>query len=252
MNWLPRLFLGAFAALKFGKVFLSLGSMLLAVGIYAWLFGWPYALGLVGLLLAMSLGSFIAGRQRGIPMGLPTFIPFVGTWSGRGAAMPDAETQANVGLAAPVAGAIASFACWFVARSYGLDWLLALSYSGFLITLMNCIPIVPFNGGHVMAALSPRLWLLGVPALVWLFLETHSPLMLVFAVLAAPYAWMALRWKTPVDPQARAYFDVPTRTRWLYGAYYLVLVLFLGFMTTSTHQEIQQRLADRPAASGSV
>jgi len=249
MNWLSRILLGAFAALKFGKVFLSAGSMLLAIGVYGLMFGWRYAIGVVLLMFVHEMGHFIAGRQRGLEMGLPTFIPFVGAWTGIGSRIPDAETQAYMGMGGPVLGTIGTLVCWYVAENYQIDWLLALSYTGFFLNLINLAPILPFDGGHVMAALSPRLWLLGVPVLVWLFFRSHSPVMLIVAILAVPYVLAALRWKSD-SPEAKSYYAVPLRTRWAYGAYYLLLVVFLAMMVTKTDEALKERVGDRPSTHG--
>jgi Zn-dependent protease len=43
-------------------------------------FGWRYAVGFVALLFAHEMGHYVAARQRGLLVGAPTFIPFVGAW----------------------------------------------------------------------------------------------------------------------------------------------------------------------------
>lgn len=82
-------------------------------------------------------------------MGLPTFIPFVGAWVELKDMPHDAETEAYVGLAGPLAGTVAALVCYFVARDRQLDWLLAVAYSGFFLNLFNLIPLLPFDGGRV-------------------------------------------------------------------------------------------------------
>ena len=60
-------------ALKLTK-FASLGSMLLSVGTYSMFFGFPYAVGMVGLLLTHETGHALAMRHYGIPFS-PMVIP---------------------------------------------------------------------------------------------------------------------------------------------------------------------------------
>jgi Zn-dependent protease len=36
--------------------------------------------GIYALLFAHEMGHFIAARQRGLDVGAPTFIPFLGAW----------------------------------------------------------------------------------------------------------------------------------------------------------------------------
>jgi fatty acid desaturase len=68
------------AGLKFGKLFGTVGTMLIAVGVYAIVFGWRYAVGIVAMLFVHEMGHYLAARQRGMNVGMPTFIPFVGAW----------------------------------------------------------------------------------------------------------------------------------------------------------------------------
>jgi Zn-dependent protease len=113
--------------------------------------------------------------------------------------------------------------------------LLALSYSGFFINLINLIPILPFDGGRVTAVLSPRIWLLGVPCLVALFLYRPSPMLILFALLAAPQVLRAWRYRSD-SPEAQSYYAVPAAVKWEYGTYYLALAGFLAVMTHDVHE----------------
>ena len=64
------------AALKFTKL-ASLGSMVLTIGTYSMFFGWPYAVGIVGLTAIHEAGHAIVLYQKGIPFSPAVFIPFV-------------------------------------------------------------------------------------------------------------------------------------------------------------------------------
>jgi hypothetical protein len=63
------------AALKLTKL-ASLGSMFLSIGAYSMIFGWPYAVGMVGLILCHECGHLAVMLQRGIPFSPMVFIPF--------------------------------------------------------------------------------------------------------------------------------------------------------------------------------
>ena len=86
---------------KLSKVMLTGGTMLLSLVTYAWVFGWRYAAGLVGLLFAHEMGHYLAARHRGLDVGAPCFIPFVGAWINLKEQPMDAETEAFVALADP-------------------------------------------------------------------------------------------------------------------------------------------------------
>ena len=178
---------------KLGKLALTGGSMLLSVVAYAWIFGWWYAVGFVGLIFVHEMGHYVAARRRGLDVGAPTFIPFVGAWVSLKDLPHDAETEAYIGIAGPLIGSLGALVCYFAARETGSTLLLALAYSGFFLNLFNLIPLSPFDGGRITAVLSPRLWLLGAPMLVGLFLWRPSPLLILMAILAAPQVMQAIR-----------------------------------------------------------
>jgi Zn-dependent protease len=220
---------------KLGKVLVSGGSMLLSVVAYAFIYGWRYAAGFVGLIFVHEMGHYLAARRRGLDVGLPTFLPFVGAWIELKDQPHDAETEAWVGFAGPLLGSIAALACYFIARDQDSNLLLALAYAGFFLNLFNLIPLSPFDGGRITAVLSPRVWLLGVPVMIALFFWRPSPILLIMAILAAPQVMKA--WKyDPQAPENRAYYTASTETRLQYALYYIGLLAFLAVMAHDTHE----------------
>jgi Zn-dependent protease len=228
------LLLKLLAFAKLGKVALTAGTMLLSIVVYSFIFGWQYAVGFVLLILVHEMGHYIAARQRGLDVGAPTFIPFVGAWIQLKQMPHDAETEAYVGLAGPVAGTAASLACYYAARETGSGLLLALAYAGFMINLFNLVPVSPLDGGRVTQVISPRIWLFGAPILVALFIFHPSPMFLVIALLAWPQLRMAWHGIPPELAQRQA----PPQVRLNYGVAYLGLVAFLGAMSYSLHQDL--------------
>lgn len=230
-----KLLLLLLSGAKFGKLLLSGGTMLLSVLAYAWIFGWRYAVGFIALLFVHEMGHYIAARHKGLNVGLPTFIPFVGAWVELKDLPHDAQTEAFVGLGGPLVGTLGATCCYLLARSYDADWLLAVSYAGFFLNLFNLIPLSPFDGGRITAVLSPRIWFLGVPVLVGLFLLRPSPMLLLIALLAAPQLLKAWRYRADSE-EARTYYAVPAAVKWEYGTYYVALAGFLAVMTHDVHE----------------
>ena len=234
-----RLALLLVAALKFGKLGGTLLTMLISVGVYAMVFGWRYAVGIVAMLFLHEMGHYIAALHRGIKVGLPMFVPFAFAWTRLEESPHDAETEAYIGLAGPMLGTVAAIGAYFLARSEGSPWLLAVSYTGFLINLINLIPLPPLDGGRITTVLSPRIWLLGVPIIGVLMWFHFSVILLVIAIMAGPHVLAALRFDAD-DPAHQAYFGaVTTRTRWEYGLLYVGLVAFLGYMTNEVDRQLQ-------------
>lgn len=148
---MTKLLLLLFSGAKLGKVAASGGTMLISLVAYAFVFGWRYAAGFVMLLFVHEMGHYVAARRRGLDVGAPTFIPFVGASVQLKTLPHDAETEAYVGLGGPLLGTVGALVCYFIARDSGLTWLLAVSYAGFFLNLFNLIPMSPFE-----AAASPR------------------------------------------------------------------------------------------------
>jgi Zn-dependent protease len=213
---------------KLGAVLLTCGTMLISVVFYASKFGWPYAAGLVGLIFVHEMGHFLAARQRGLKVGAPTFIPFIGAWVDLKDKPHDAETEAYIALAGPVTGTLGALGCYYAGRVYDERLFLALAYAGFMINLFNLIPLPPLDGGRVTGVLSPKLWRLGLPLLVGLYLWQPNPLLLMVGLLAWPQLMRA--WRHEPDGAV----DVNTISaehRLFYAVFYLALVGFLALMS---------------------
>ncbi len=224
-----------FKAGKFGPILLTCGTMLLSIAVYASMYGWPYAVGFIGLIFVHEMGHFVAAKQRGLNVGAPTFIPFVGAWIEMKDQPHDVETEAYVGLAGPFTGTLGALACYYYGRTYDDQLLLALAYAGFMLNLFNLIPLSPLDGGRVSAVLSPRIWLVGAPILVALFFYMPSPLLIMIAIFAWPNLRRALHYN-PDDPANAAYYGISLEHRLFYTGFYLGLTCFLALMSYDLHQ----------------
>ncbi|WEY42509.1 site-2 protease family protein [Paraburkholderia sp. SUR17] len=231
---MTKLLILLLGGLKLGKVLTTAGTMLLSIAVYAVFYGWRFAAGFVLLLLVHEGGHYLAARRRGLDVGAPTFVPFVGAWIQLKDLPHDAETEAYVGLAGPFAGTLGALACYFLARHLDSNGLLALSYSGFFLNLFNMIPLSPFDGGRITAVLSPRIWFAGVPVLVALFAWHPSPLLIVMAILALPQLKRAWHYD-PASAENLRYYGIELSVKLTYAFYYLALLAFLAMMTFGVH-----------------
>ena len=222
-------------AAKLGKILTTGGTMLLSVFAYSFLFGWRYAAGFVALMFVHEMGHYLAAKREGLNVGAPTFIPFVGAWIQLKDQPVDARQEAYIGLAGPLLGTLGALLCFFLGRNYDNALLLAISYSGFFLNLVNLVPVLPFDGGRVTAAISPKIWFVGVPILIAMSIYNPSPIFILIALLALPSMWRA--WKGSIGEQAH-YYDVPLATRTRFALVYFALLVFLGMMTYELHQEL--------------
>ena len=148
----------------------------------------------------------------------------------------NAETEAHIGIAGPMLGSLAAFACWLFGRATGSDLLVAIAYSGFVLNLFNLIPLSPLDGGRIVSAISPRIWLLGIPLLVGLFLFQPNPLLVIIAIIAIPHAWRVLSNK---DALGSRYYETPRSVRIQYAVQYLMLSGGLAVIAFEVHDGLR-------------
>lgn len=232
-----KLLIALLASGKFSKVLLTSGSMLLSIYVYARFYGWPFAAGFVLLIFVHEMGHFLAARQRGLDVGAPTFIPFIGAYITMKEKPHDVETEAYVALAGPFMGTLGALACYYWGRHTDQHILLALSYSGFILNLFNLIPISPLDGGRVTAVLTPRIWLAGAPLLAAMYFYIQSPMIILIGIMALPYVRAAWRYD-PKAPENAGYYAVTAEQRAFYCMYYLLMIGFLSLMSYNLSQEL--------------
>ena len=228
-----------FLVVKFGgfllkfKVLTTGLSMLVSIGAYAWIWGLPFAIGFVLLILVHELGHVFALRRQGIPASAPLFIPFLGAMIGMKELPDDAWAEAKVALAGPILGSVGAAVCWIAAEATGSELLMALAFVGFFLNLFNLIPIVPLDGGRAAGALHPAIWFLGLLLMVGLVVVNPNPLLLIIVLLGAFDLWN--RWRH--RGEAGDYYRLTVGQRASVAVVYLGLVVVLGLAMSATYIE---------------
>ena len=222
------------------KLLTTSGSMLVSIVAYQLIFGWPFAVGFVLLLLVHEMGHVFQLRREGIEASAPMFIPFLGAVVAAKSMGDDAGAEARVGLAGPVLGSIASLVPLGVYLITGEEFWRALAYIGFFINLFNLLPVLPLDGGRAMAALSPTVWLVGMAGLIAMAVLFPNPILILIILFGGFETWK--RWKARNTPEAMAFHSIPTKTRVLVAVVYLGLAALLAFGVYETHFE--RTLAD--------
>jgi Zn-dependent protease len=136
------------AAIKFGIAFAKFASIFVAVGGYALIWGWRFAIGIVLLILVHEMGHYLEARRQGLHPALPVFIPFLGAY----VAIKDERNpwqHAKIALAGPILGGVGAAAIWLWGEADGSRLLQALGYTGFLLNLFNLLPVGFLDGGHI-------------------------------------------------------------------------------------------------------
>jgi len=229
-RWGPA---GAAALFVFGKLkillpllkFLKMGSllsMLLAVWVYATIWGLPFAVGFVLLIFVHEMGHALVLRWLGIDAGAPVFIPFVGAVIAMKEMPRNAYVEALVGIGGPVLGSAGAGVCLVVGWMTGDLFWYALASTGFLINLFNMIPISPLDGGRIVGVISRWLWAAGYVVGIAVFLRTHSPILFLILLLGLFSLGRNLR------GHRADYYDVPNRLRVQIGVAYFTLLALLA------------------------
>jgi Zn-dependent protease len=179
-----------FLVLGLGKLS-TLLSMLAAAGVYWTLWGWKFALGIVGSIYVHEMGHVAALRRYGIKASAPMFIPGLGAVIRLRQHPATAAEDARVGLAGPVWGlgaAIAAYGVYLATRSpiWG-----AIAHFGAWVNLFNLLPVWQLDGGRGFRALTRRERWIAAGALVIIWLATGEPLLVLLAAAAAANAFGA-------------------------------------------------------------
>lgn len=202
------------------------GSMLVSLAAYAWQMGFAFAAGFVILLVIHEVGHALMIRAKGLRAGAMVFIPFVGGAVTLRRQPRSAYVDAQIGLAGPVAGALASWICLKIFDFTSDPLYLAVSLAGFVLNLFNLTPIAPLDGGRIAAAITKWMWVLGAIIVLWLVVVFENPFLLILLVLSVFQIWRAIG-----EERRKRFYDVSFGQRAGIAAVYFVLVAFLSYQS---------------------
>jgi Zn-dependent protease len=227
-----------FAAVFKFKLFTVAGSMLVSIAAYALLWGWQFAAGFVLLLLVHETGHVLEAKRQGLPASAPMFIPFLGALITLKQMPENAWNEAKVAIAGPVIGGLGAAAVWGIGEAIDSELLVALAFTGFFLNLFNLAPISPLDGGRIVAAIHPGLWLAGLAVLLGLTIVAPNPILILILVLGGLESWR--RWQHRKEPQGEAYYRVSPAQRVVTGVAYIALaaLLTLGMSATFVEREL--------------
>jgi Zn-dependent protease len=212
-------------ALKFFPIILKTGgTMLLSLWAYTMLWGWWFALGAVLLIFVHECGHLIAAKRLGLKVGAPMFIPFLGAVILLKESPRNAWVEAQVGIGGPLLGTVGAVVCYGLYLLTGNPLFSGLAYWGFFVNLFNLAPFGFLDGGRIVTALSPWLWLVGLVIIGALMIVQFNILLLIIVILSLPRLFSLFRKKTPEELR---YYEVTPAQRWIMGCAYFGLITFL-------------------------
>ena len=180
----------AFALTK-GK-FLLLGlsksstvfSMFLTVGLYATIWGWKFALGIVVSIYIHEIGHVAALSRLGIAATAPMFIPGIGAIVRLKQYPHTPREDARVGLAGPMWGLGAAVAAYLIFLVTGNALFAAIAKIGAWINLFNLLPLYPLDGGRGFKAMTRTQKWIATASVGGAFLVTQEGMLLLLGVMA--------------------------------------------------------------------
>jgi len=225
-------FLVKFKALLYGLKFLAVSwTFILSLVLYVAAFGWRIGIVLVFVIAAHEFGHYFAYRAYGLAVRAPVFVPFLGAYTA-GAIAPDLESDAYIALAGPLTGLVLAGGCYAIgALDRDPFWLACASISAFL-NLFNMLPVPPFDGGRIIGAIWPPLWIAGAAVFVVAAVYLHVPIVFVVLIALLGVPAMLAAFRGHVDPRAAAMGNV-ARAR--VGIWYIATVVALIYLLGEAH-----------------
>jgi Zn-dependent protease len=167
----------------------SLLSILAFFGVYWGLYGWWFALGIVGSIFLHEMGHYIAVKRFGFAAELPVFLPGFGAYVRWQGASVEPGIRAQISLAGPLFGLISGLLAYGLFESTGRGVWLAVAHFAGWINLLNLIPVSIFDGGSAMNALGrqERMAVIFVSLALWFLL--HENLFLFVAIGTGYRIW---------------------------------------------------------------
>jgi Zn-dependent protease len=233
--WAPFAAIGAFLA-KFGLGILKFKFLLglfISFGAYLWFGGIWFAVGLVGLIFVHEMGHWLEAKRQGLPVSAPLFIPFLGASIFLKEHPESAWKEFQLAFAGPLLGSLGALGVYAIAAAEDSNRLKAIAFLGFFINLFNLLPVVPLDGGRIVAAIHPALWVLGLVGLLALVIFRPNGILVLILVFAALELWQ--RWKARQLAGSGAYYSVKPWQRLTAAVSYFGLAALLVVGMHATH-----------------
>lgn len=202
------------------------GSMVVTVIAYATQYRLGIVIGFVLITLIHEIGHAIVIRAKGLRAGFLVFIPFIGgavTLKDQPRSVYD---DAQIGLAGPFFGTVASLISLLIYKGSGNPLYLFIAFVGFGINLLNLLPIGMLDGGRISAAVTKWMWVFGGAVLVYKAYRQPNPLLIVILVLAAFQVYASI-----LREKEDRFYEITPRQRAAVAVAYFALVIFLGHQT---------------------
>jgi Zn-dependent protease len=212
-----------FGAAQYG---VAAGSIAVTIAAYATQFRLGLVVGFVVITLIHEIGHAVAIRAKGLRAGYMVFIPFIGGAVTLKDQPRSAYDDAQIGLAGPIAGTAASLISLQIFKWTGNPLYLLIALTGFILNLINLLPIGLLDGGRISAAVTKWMWVFGGAILTYKVFKQPNPLLILILVLAVFQVYASI-----LREKEGSFYEVTGAQRAAIAVAYFSLVIFLGHQT---------------------
>ena len=220
-----------FGALQFA---IAGGSMLVTVFAYAMKFPLGIVVGFVIVTLIHEIGHALAIRAKGLRAGFMVFIPFIGGAVTIKDQVRTAYDDAQIGLAGPVAGTLASLIALQIYKWTDQPVYLLIAFAGFVLNLINLLPIGSLDGGRISGAVTKWMWVIGGAILTYKTVKQPNALLILILVLSVFQVYASI-----LREKEDKFYEVTGAQRAAIAVAYFSLVIFLGHQTFVTLDRLE-------------
>jgi Zn-dependent protease len=209
---------------------ITLGSMAVSIAYYASQWSWAFATGFVVLILVHELGHLVAARRFGLRTGPPIFIPMMGAFIALKDRTGNAWVESVVGIGGPLFGTFGAGVCLMIRGSTGDPFWGELAFYGFMLNLFNLAPVGFLDGGRIVTAISPWLWIPGYLLMVayvlfsWRSSGGFPGIGVMILLMGIPRLFSLFQRRTTEEQR---FFDIEPGQRWTMTTAYLGLIVLL-------------------------
>ena len=179
------------------------------------------------------MGHWLEAKRQGLPVTAPLFIPFLGASIFLKEHPESAWREFELAIAGPLLGSLGAAGVYAVASAEDSNRLRAIAFLGFFINLFNLLPVVPLDGGRIVTAIHPALWVLGLLALLGLVIYRPNGILVLILIFAAMELWQ--RWQARRFGGRGTYYSVRPWQRLTAATAYFGLAVLLVLGMHATH-----------------
>ncbi|HEY3056859.1 MAG TPA: site-2 protease family protein [Thermoanaerobaculia bacterium] len=202
------------------------GTMLVTILAYATKFRFGLVVGFVLITLIHEIGHAVVIRAKGLRAGFMVFIPFIGGAVTIKDQPRSAYDDAQIGLAGPIAGTFASLVSLQVFKWTDNPLYLLIALTGFILNLINLLPIGMLDGGRISAAVTKWMWVIGGAILTYKAIKQPNALLILILLLAVFQVYASI-----VREKEGKFYELTGAQRTAIAVAYFSLVIFLGHQT---------------------